>query len=112
MRRTPSSSSTSPARASSPILSGCSPERVRADRGNPQMGRIRLRQDGGVTSLHDLLSRGFASDNYSGIHPEILDAIVRANGAHQIAYGDDVYTAELQRVFRRHFGEDAQAFPV
>ena len=76
------------------------------------MGRIRLRQDGGVTSLHDLFSRGFASDNYSGVHPEILDAIVRANGAHQIAYGDDVYTAELQRVFVRHFGEDAQAFPV
>jgi len=65
-----------------------------------------------VTSLHDLLSRGFASDNYSGIHPEILDAITRANGAHQIAYGDDVYTAELQRVFGRHFGEGAQAFPV
>jgi threonine aldolase len=65
-----------------------------------------------VTSLHDLLSRGFASDNYSGIHPEILDAIVRANGAHQIAYGDDVYTAELQRVFARHFGEGVQAYPV
>ncbi|MET0956199.1 MAG: beta-eliminating lyase-related protein, partial [Cryobacterium sp.] len=65
-----------------------------------------------MTTLHDLLSRGFASDNYSGIHPEILDAIVRANGAHQIAYGDDVYTAELQRVFARHFGEGVQAFPV
>lgn len=76
------------------------------------MASIRLRQDGGVTALHDLFSRGFASDNYSGIHPEILDAIVLANGAHQIAYGDDVYTNELQRVFARHFGADAQAFPV
>jgi len=79
---------------------------------NTQMRCIRLRQDGGVTSLHDLFSRGFASDNYSGVHPEILDAIVRANGAHQIAYGDDVYTAELQRVFARHFGEGVEAFPV
>ncbi len=79
---------------------------------NTQMRRRRLRQDSGVTSLHDLFSRGFASDNYSGVHPEILDAIVRANGAHQIAYGDDVYTAELQRVFARHFGEGVEAFPV
>lgn len=65
-----------------------------------------------MTSLHDLFSRGFASDNYSGVHPEILDAVVRANGAHQIAYGDDVYTAELQRVFARHFGDGVEAFPV
>ena len=85
---------------------------MRSHPADAQIRRAGLRQDGGVTSLHDLLSRGFASDNYSGIHPEILDAIVRANGAHQIAYGDDVYTAELQRVFGRHFGEGAQAFPV
>jgi threonine aldolase len=65
-----------------------------------------------VTSLHDLSSRGFASDNYSGIHPEILDAITRANGAHQIAYGEDVYTARLQEVFVSHFGEGVEAFPV
>jgi threonine aldolase len=65
-----------------------------------------------VTQLHDLTSRGFASDNYSGIHPEILAAIVTANGAHQVAYGDDVYTARLQQVFARHFGAGVQAFPV
>jgi threonine aldolase len=65
-----------------------------------------------VTSLHDLSSRGFASDNYSGVHPEILDAITRANGAHQIAYGEDVYTARLQEVFVSHFGEGVEAFPV
>jgi threonine aldolase len=65
-----------------------------------------------VTQLHDLTSRGFASDNYSGIHPEILDAIVTANGAHQIAYGEDAYTARLQEVFASHFGEGVEAFPV
>jgi threonine aldolase len=65
-----------------------------------------------VTQLHDLTSRGFASDNYSGIHPEILEAIVNANGAHQIAYGDDVYTARLQEVFASHFGDGVEAFPV
>ena len=48
--------------------------------------------------LHDLNSRGFASDNYAGVHPEVLAAIAEANGGHQIAYGEDVYTARLQEV--------------
>ncbi|PPL20377.1 threonine aldolase family protein [Microterricola pindariensis] len=63
-------------------------------------------------SLHDLNSRGFASDNYSGVHPEIMAAIAAANGGHQVAYGDDAYTAKLQQVFAHHFGEGVEAFPV
>jgi len=56
--------------------------------------------------------RGFASDNYAGVHPEILAAIALANGGHQIAYGEDQYTEHLQTVFRKHFGERAEAYPV
>jgi threonine aldolase len=62
--------------------------------------------------LHDAQARGFASDNSAGVHPEILDAITRANGGHQVAYGADAYTARLQEVFRGHFGERATAYPV
>ena len=65
-----------------------------------------------VTTLHDTALRGFASDNYSGVHPEILAAIAAANDGHQIAYGEDAYTARLQEVFAHHFGEGVQAFPV
>lgn len=65
-----------------------------------------------VTTLHDTAVRGFASDNYSGVHPEILAAIAAANDGHQIAYGEDTYTARLQEVFAHHFGAGAQAFPV
>jgi threonine aldolase len=65
-----------------------------------------------VTQLHDTSSRGFASDNYAGIHPEVLAAIAEANGGHQVAYGEDVYTAELQRVMKSHFGDQAETFPV
>ena len=65
-----------------------------------------------MTTLHDPNLRGFASDNYSGIHPEVLAAIAAANDGHQVAYGDDVYTERLQQVFARHFGEDVEAFPV
>jgi threonine aldolase len=65
-----------------------------------------------TTPLHDPTTRGFASDNYAGVHPEVLEALVRANGGHQIAYGEDVYTARLQEVLRDHFGAQAEAFPV
>ena len=62
--------------------------------------------------LHDPEYRGFASDNYAGIHPEVLAAIAAANGGHQIAYGEDVYTARLREVMADHFGADAQVYPV
>jgi threonine aldolase len=65
-----------------------------------------------VSTLHDTASRGFASDNYSGVHPEVLAAIVAANEGHQVSYGEDVYTARLQEVFAQHFGEGVEAFPV
>ena len=62
--------------------------------------------------LHDENLRGFASDNYAGVHPEVLAALAEANGGHQIAYGEDVYTARLQEVMKSHFGLDAETFPV
>jgi len=62
--------------------------------------------------LHDTGFRGFASDNYSGVHPEVLDAIAVANGGHQVAYGEDQYTERLQQVFAQHFGEGVEVFPV
>lgn len=65
-----------------------------------------------MTPLHDTALRGFASDNYSGIHPEVLAAIAAANDGHQVAYGEDEYTARLQEVFAHHFGDGVEAFPV
>ncbi|MBB4921818.1 threonine aldolase family protein [Kitasatospora kifunensis] len=61
---------------------------------------------------HDPAVRGFASDNYAGVHPEILAALAVANGGHQVAYGEDQYTEHLQTVFKKHFGERAEAYPV
>ena len=65
-----------------------------------------------MTQLHDPEYRGFASDNYAGAHPEVIEAIAEANGGHQIAYGEDVYTARLQGVVKQHFGDSAETFPV
>jgi threonine aldolase len=56
--------------------------------------------------------RGFASDNASGIHPEVLAAIIAANEGHQPSYGGDVFTSQLQETFRTHFGPGARAYPV
>ena len=65
-----------------------------------------------MTTIHDKNVRGFASDNYSGIHSEVLAAIAAANDGHQVAYGDDVYTARLQEVMAHHFGEGVEAYPM
>ena len=56
--------------------------------------------------------RGFASDNYAGVHPEILEALSRVNSGHQIAYGEDEVTAQLGEAIREHFGSQAEVFPV
>lgn len=62
--------------------------------------------------LHDRAVRTFASDNYAGMHPEVLAALAAANEGHQVAYGEDAYTARVAEVFAEHFGDRAQAFPV
>ena len=56
--------------------------------------------------------RGFASDNRSGAHPEVLAAIERANGGHAASYGEDGWTARAGELFREHFGPDATAYAV
>lgn len=71
-----------------------------------------MRETVRVSRLHDPNVRGFASDNYAGIHPEVLEAILAANDGHQGAYGADDYTAALHDVVRGHFGAAAHAFPV
>lgn len=62
--------------------------------------------------LHTRHTFSFASDNYAGVHPQIMAALAAANGGHVSAYGNDPYTAHLQALIRRHFGEQAQAWPV
>ncbi len=62
--------------------------------------------------LHNPDRRELASDNYAGVHPEILQALAAANGGHQSGYGADVYTAHLQEVLAGHFGPGTAAFPV
>jgi threonine aldolase len=54
----------------------------------------------------------FLSDNASGVHPEVLAALARANRGHARAYGADRFTRAAVETVRRHFGEDAEVFFV
>lgn len=56
--------------------------------------------------------RSFASDNNAGVHPEVLEAIGRANQGHVVGYGDDSYTESAVRRVREHFGQDVEVFFV
>ncbi|HWS01665.1 MAG TPA: low specificity L-threonine aldolase [Prolixibacteraceae bacterium] len=56
--------------------------------------------------------RGFASDNNSGIHPNILKAIEMANEGHVVGYGDDIYTEKAKQLLRNEFGSETEIFFV
>jgi threonine aldolase len=56
--------------------------------------------------------RSFASDNNSGVHPKILEAITRANVGHCVAYGDDPFTQEAIQKFKNVFGSHVEVFFV
>ena len=57
-----------------------------------------------------LPTRSFASDNNAGVHPEVLEAIARANQGHVVAYGDDPYTRSAIAKFEEHFGAGIDVF--
>ncbi|KQM23548.1 MULTISPECIES: low specificity L-threonine aldolase [Frigoribacterium] len=65
-----------------------------------------------MTRLHDPSVHTFASDNYAGAHPEVLQAIVDAAGGHVGSYGADPYTQRLAEVVVETFGEGATIDPV
>jgi threonine aldolase len=56
--------------------------------------------------------KAFASDNYSGVHPEIMEALRNANEAHAGSYGNDPYTERAVNKFKELFGNDVEVFFV
>ena len=62
--------------------------------------------------MTDPALRGFASDNSSGAHPAMLEAIARANGGHVGSYGADPETARFRELVKAEFGESATGFPM
>ncbi|MFO7370983.1 MAG: low specificity L-threonine aldolase [Bacteroidales bacterium] len=62
--------------------------------------------------MNSSITRGFASDNNAGIHPVLLEAIQQANAGHVVAYGDDIYTRNAEKAFRKYFGEGIDVYFV
>jgi threonine aldolase len=58
------------------------------------------------------MKRGFASDNNSGIHPEILNALSAANEGHAVGYGGDELTQQAVSRFKQEFGEQTDVYFV
>ena len=56
--------------------------------------------------------RNFGSDNWAGVHPEVIAAIAEANVGHTPGYGGDPWTQRFREIMAHHFGPEAQAFPV
>lgn len=54
----------------------------------------------------------FASDNYAGVCPEALSAMIQANEGHARAYGDDDWTQRAADAFRTLFSTDCEVFFV
>ena len=56
--------------------------------------------------------QNFASDNYAGICPEALSALIAANTGHAPAYGDDEWTRRVSDRLRELFATDCDVYFV
>jgi len=59
-----------------------------------------------------MIQRGFASDNNSGVSPEVIQKIADINTGHTIGYGDDPYTRKAIELIKVHFGQEARPYFV
>lgn len=59
-----------------------------------------------------LYQNGFASDNTSGVHQKVMQALLAANEGPAVPYGDDPWTERAVAGFHSLFGEDVDVFLV
>lgn len=58
------------------------------------------------------MKKSFASDNFSGVHPTIMEALLQANEGHEAAYGADSHTRKAEKKFKSIFGDATEVFFV
>jgi len=56
------------------------------------------------------MKRTFASDNYAGVHPEIMEALRQANEGHMSSYGEDEFTRKAIQTFKAYFGDETEIY--
>jgi len=50
--------------------------------------------------------KSFASDNYAGVLPEVMEALQKANQEHAVSYGNDALTQRVRKLFKEVFAAD------
>ncbi len=56
--------------------------------------------------------KSFASDNYAGVLPEVMQALHAANSEHAVSYGNDVLTERVRQQFCEVFGAEVEVLFV
>jgi threonine aldolase len=56
--------------------------------------------------------KSFASDNYAGVLPEVMQALQQANEEHAVSYGNDDLTERVRRLFRDVFEAEVEVLFV
>ncbi len=56
--------------------------------------------------------KSFASDNYAGVLPEVMNALHMANSQHARSYGADTLTQSVKQLFNVVFGAEASVYFV
>ena len=69
-------------------------------------------QEGRTLITEHSFRQQLASDNYSGICPEALDYLRKANVGHERSYGEDPWTREACDLFRETFDAECEVFFV
>jgi threonine aldolase len=62
-------------------------------------------------TLH-ALPKTFASDNYAGVHPDVMQALAQANIGDAKAYGEDPWTERADELFKEVFGQHSAVYYV
>ena len=62
--------------------------------------------------MAEIIKRGFASDNNSGVHPDVMEQIVSVNRGHVMGYGGDHYTSTALEMLSEQLGNEAEIFFV
>lgn len=64
-------------------------------------------------NFNQTFRKGFASDNWSGVSPEVMEALQQINQGHHPAYGEnDPLMEQARERFRAFFGAKSQTFFV
>ncbi len=71
-----------------------------------------VRAAGEIREIREIreMEQQFASDNYSGICPEVWAALEQANVGHAQSYGEDRWTSSASDLFRELFEKDCEVF--